>query len=385
MENTQKTIVIDARFYGEAGPGRYIKNILFNLEKLDSSNKYIVLMREKGAKLYNPTSPNFSKVLAEYRWYSWSEQTGFLFKILSYKPDLLYVPHFNIPVLFPGKLVTAIPDIIMHTFSTEQGTTLPKLYFRFKKLVYRLVVAWAVIRSYRVIVPSIEVKKEFLKTFKFSKDEKYLVSYEGVDPDFIDSSENLEDIKDKTGINRQYILHVGSMYSHKNVPALIKAFKQFIEQTGFDGLLVLIGKKDKYSALIADQIKNYGLEHRILIPGEKAYISDKEIVMLRKNALFCVFPSLKEGFSLTPLESQAVGLPCVISDIPVHREVYGESVMYFDPLSIDDIAEKMGDLYRDPQLRESFVKKGYDKVKEYSWYKTAQETLEIFERALDNA
>jgi len=89
----------------------------------------------------------------------------FLFRLLKDRPDIFYVPHFNIPILYPGRLVTAIPDIIMHSFSTERGTTLPKFYFKFKKLVYRLVVYVAVRRSYKVIVPSKDVKADFIKFY----------------------------------------------------------------------------------------------------------------------------------------------------------------------------------------------------------------------------
>ena len=131
-----KRIGIDARFYGKAGPGRYTKNIIKHLEKVDVVNSYFILLKKDNFEDYIPVNPNFTKVLADYPWYSWAEQTSFLFKVLSLKLDLYYVPHFNIPVLYPKKIVTAIPDMIMHTFSTEKGTTLWKPYFKFKKFVY---------------------------------------------------------------------------------------------------------------------------------------------------------------------------------------------------------------------------------------------------------
>ncbi|EKD95460.1 MAG: hypothetical protein ACD_24C00483G0001, partial [uncultured bacterium] len=85
-------------------------------------------------------------------------------------------------MLYPGKLVTAIPDIIMHSFSTERGTTLPKFYFRFKKWVYKIVVYWAVKRSFKVIVPSQDVKADFIKAYPTVSPDKFVVAYEGVDP-----------------------------------------------------------------------------------------------------------------------------------------------------------------------------------------------------------
>ena len=134
--NKTKTIAIDARFYDVAGPGRYTKSIIDHLQIIDNTNKYIIFLQKKAFDQFNPTNKNFIKVLADYPWYSFSEQTLFLIKILKYNPDLLYVPHFNIPILYPKKIVTAIPDLIMHSFSTQAGTTLPKPYFLFKKIIY---------------------------------------------------------------------------------------------------------------------------------------------------------------------------------------------------------------------------------------------------------
>ena len=114
----------------------------------------------------------------------------------------------------------------------------------------------------------------------------------------------------------------------------------------------------------------------------KNYITDEELVVIRKNSLGYVFPSLKEGFSLTPLEAQAVGLPCLISNIDVHREIYQDSVLYFDPLSEDDLVDKMCQLIKDESNRENLIKKGYEMVKNYNWVDTAKITLDIFKQNL---
>ena len=159
-------IGIDARFFGKAGPGRYTKNIIEHLEKVDQENDYIIFMTKEGFEEYQPENKKFKKVLADYMWYSFSEQTAFLFMILKQKLDLYYVPHFNIPVLYPKKIGTAIPDMTMHTYSTEKGTTLPLWYFKIKKVVYKVVFWWAVFRSFRVIVPSKTVLEEAMDNIK---------------------------------------------------------------------------------------------------------------------------------------------------------------------------------------------------------------------------
>ena len=103
QSNKVKKIGIDARFLGDAGPGRYVKNVIEQLEKLDTKNTYYIFLRDRGYDLYEPKVPNFIKIHAEYSWYSFEEQILFLFKVLKYGLDLFYVPHFNIPVLYPSQ------------------------------------------------------------------------------------------------------------------------------------------------------------------------------------------------------------------------------------------------------------------------------------------
>jgi glycosyltransferase involved in cell wall biosynthesis len=386
MKNMEKAkrIGIDARFYGKAGPGRYTKNIIKHLEKVDNVNSYFILLKKDNFEDYVPANPNFKKVLADYPWYSWAEQTSFLFKILSLNLDLYYVPHFNIPVLYPKKIVTAIPDMIMHTFSTEKGTTLWKPYFKFKKLVYKLVFKWSVIRSFRVIVPSNEVFRDFKSVYPNIPDKKFVIATEGIDPELMNiKMDNSKEILEKYGVKKPFLLYLSSMYEHKNVPRLLEAFKMLLEKYKFDGSLVLVGKRDKFSERIQKLAEEMGLGDRVLMPGMDTFVSDAETVALRKEAEAYVFPALKEGFSLTPLEAQFYGLACVISDIACHKEVYEDSVLYFDPYNVEDIAQKINEILTNENLKKEIVKKGFERTKIYNWTHTAEKTLEVFNQALE--
>jgi len=382
----QKVIAVDGRFFATAGPGRYTKDIIEHLEQIDQKNKYIVFLRSAAFKTYVPKNRNFTKVLADYPWYSWSEQIFFLFRILSYNPDLLYVPHFNIPVLYPGKLVTAIPDLIMHTFSTEAGTTLWKPYFRFKKFVYKFVVLWAVLRTYRNICPSNDVRDDFIKYYPFVDKNKFIVSYEGIDPDLLEdiSVSRAESVLKKYNVTKPYLLYVSSMYEHKNVSSLVKAFKILVDKYRYQGQLVIIGKKDKFSERIFSLVKELSLADRIVMPGQKNFIPDEEVTAFRKMSQLYVFPSLKEGFSLTPLEAQYFEIPCVISNIPCHKEIYDDSVVYFNPTNVKDIAEQISNVLLDKKLQKGLIAKGKENIKKYDWTNTAKDTLDVFNALLQS-
>lgn len=382
-------IGIDARFYGKAGPGRYTKNIIQHLEKVDDQNEYLIFLRKDNFDDYLPTNSNFHKVLADYPWYSFDEQTRFLFLVVRSKLDLFYVPHFNIPILYPGKIVTAIPDMTMHTYSTEKGTTLPVWYFRLKKIVYKAVFWWAVFRSYKVIVPSKTVLNEFLEHIRGFGPEKYVLAYEGVDPDFNREVENPEKVLEKYGIQGDFILSVGSMYEHKNVDGLVSMFKILRDEYGYSGQLVLASKKDKFTQRYYEKVKQEGLDKEILFlafrdpqAASGIVVTDDEIIALRMKAQVYIMAAFKEGFSLTALEGMAVGLPAALSDIDCHREVYGDSVLYFNPHDPEDMASKVNSLLTDETLTDEYIKRGYEQIKKYDWHKTAEITLGVFKRAL---
>lgn len=376
-------IGIDARFYGEAGPGRYTKSIIEHLEKVDSDNDYIIFLNANGMKQYQPNNPRFTKVEANYPWYSFAEQIGLLFKTFSQNLDLYYVPHFNIPILYPKKIVTAIPDMTMHTYSTEKGTTLPLWYFRIKILVYKLVFWWAVFRSKKVIVPSQTVMDDFLKHLSFKKD-KYVLAYEGVDPDLFGSPQNVDETLQKYGITRNFVLTVGSMYEHKNTQGMVDAYKILREKYGYTGQYILASKRDKFSKRMYDKIKEEGFENDILVlaykveSDQKIVVSDQEIINLYSKADLYIFAPFTEGFSLTALEGMAQGLPAVLSEIDCHKEIYGDSALLADPYSPNDIAQKANELLTNSNLKDEYIKRGYAQIKKYDWLKTAQITLDVF-------
>ncbi|MBI4091448.1 glycosyltransferase family 4 protein [candidate division WWE3 bacterium] len=379
-------IGIDGRFYQVAGPGRYVKNIVKHLEKLDKKNEYCVFLRKDNFNLYEPENPNFSKYLADFPWYSFKEQTVFLLQLLKKKLDLYYVPHFNIPILYPGKLVTAIADLIMNDFSTERGTTLPISYYRFKKIVYNAVVFLALLKSKKVIVPSNATLNDLIKHYRFFDKSKFVLAYEGLDPELKRYDiQNSDAVLEKYNVAKPFLLFVGSMYQHKNVENLIKAFDILKKKLGFSGKLVLVGKKDNFSQKIYEMIRGMSLSQDIVMPGLKNYIEDSELCVFRKEASLFVFPSLKEGFSLTPLEAQAWSLPCAVSDIKCHREVFGDSVYYFNPYDVEDIALKIDTVLRDDRLRMRLIEKGLATLKKYDWSENARITLSVFNDVLKNS
>jgi glycosyltransferase involved in cell wall biosynthesis len=182
----------------------------------------------------------------------------------------------------------------------------------------------------------------------------------------------------------KYILHVGSMYKRKNLPALVNAFSK-LKKTGYADLkLVLAGsfitnKFDNDYDLILNIIETNNLQSEVIITG---YLSDGELNQLYKNALLYVFPSINEGFGLPVLEAFAYNLPVLISSSTSLPEVGGDAALQFDGFNVDDIAAKIKTVLDDAALQKEMIIKGQERLKLFSWHNTATKLIDVFKRAL---
>lgn len=382
-------IGIDARLYHSAGPGRYTRNLISELEKIDKENDYIIFVTKSGSESYKPKNPRFKKWIADYKIYSVEEQTVFLKDLIQARLDLLHVPHFNIPILYPRKIVVTIHDLIMHKFAGKKATTLPTPSYYVKNIAYKLVTIFATRKASKIIVPSETVKKDILDFYKGLDAKKIVVTYEGVDETLLklspvdtkSSSVRLEEMK----IVNRYLLYVGSSYVHKNLNALLIAYRDFLSRYGKTVHLVIAGKIDNFSQRLAGFAHALQLDGKVIFPArysESEYVKEEDLAILYKNATAYVFPSLSEGFSITPLEAQAFGVPVILSDIPTHKEIFGDSALYFNPSSVIEMSEAFSKMMSDDVLRSDLIKKGAENVKKYSWRSMAEKTLHAYEESV---
>lgn len=376
-------IGIDARLIHEKGLGRYIKNLILELQALDSKNEYYVFLLKKDIE-YIKLNKNFKKVLADFPWYTLKEQLAFPKLLDSYNLDIFHVPHFNVPVFYKGKMVVTIHDLIHQHIDTRLSSTHNLLFYNVKRFAYKKVFRAAVTKSQKVITVSNFVKKQLENEWNISA-QKIVVTYEGVDQDF---SQNVKDItKDEQQIilNRfqitpPYIFYIGNAHPHKNIEKLIQAF--FKIRPKYQYLkLVLAGDDNffwprikKYASNLKDD--KYNSVKDIIFTGR---VSDQELVALYKNAQIFATASLEEGFGLPLLEAFACVCPVVSSNKGSLEEVGGDAAVYFDPENVEDIAEKIAQVLNDNKLRQNLIEKGNKRVKDFSWKKMAKQTLEIYE------
>ncbi|MGC8870639.1 MAG: glycosyltransferase family 4 protein, partial [Brevinematia bacterium] len=121
-------------------------------------------------------------------------------------------------------------------------------------------------------------------------------------------------------------------------------------------------------------------EDRIEFTGK---ISDEEIVKLYNESELFIFPSLHEGFGLPPLEAMACGCPVLASNSSSIPEICIDAAMYFNPLDIEDIANKLIKATSNTSLLEELRQKGIERAKKFNWETTAKETIKVIKQLLD--
>ena len=181
-----------------------------------------------------------------------------------------------------------------------------------------------------------------------------------------------------------FLLYVGGLSPHKNLPRLVEAF-------GHSGLaregvkLVFVGDfGDVFHTHVPEiraAVERLGLARAVVFTG---FVPDDELVYLYNRALALVQPSLMEGFGLPPVEALACGTPVVSSTAGSLPEVVGEAGLFFDPTDVGAMASAIGQVARDPGLRLALAAKARRRASHYTWAKAAGAMLDGFD-ALDPA
>lgn len=380
-------IGIDARFYGSLGKGlgRYTERLIESLEELDTTHEFFVFLRHENFDEYQPKSARFQKVLADYHWYGLAEQLCFPWLLMKYRLTLVHFPHFNVPVLYPGRFVVTIHDLILLRYPTVRNTTRLALGYWLKFVLYRLVIRLACFRARSVITVSRFTESDLLREFPFllgktrvtleganrscfvssvAKETELLGRFGLIDSDMATSSLSQRDII------QPYFLYVGNAYPHKHLESIGEMAARFPEYR-----FVLVGREDYFYRRLKRSFEQPNLRFT-------GFLSDAEISVLYRHGLAYVFPSLYEGFGLPPLEAMSHGLPVVSSDRGSLPEVLGKAALYFDPENPDQFAEEISRVAHDPSLRERLKVSGYRRMRMFSWKRMAEETLAAYEQAI---
>lgn len=339
----------------KSGFGFYVKNLVENLKKVDTENEYVLI------------SPESEKDLSTPQRFIWDQQT-FPARAAKAKVDILHQPCFSAPLFYRGKIVITIHDLISHFFSKNipQGS---RFYFsKWMPLTYG--------KADKIIAISANTKKDIMSLLKIPE-EKIVVIHSAVSSEFrpmVDTGK-IAAAKTKYGIRGKYILDVGTLEPRKNLPFLVKAFDSAVKKGKIEHNLVLTGKKGWYYEDLFNLIEELNLGQRVILPG---YVADEDLPALYNGAdLFC-FPSLYEGFGFPPLEAMSCGTPVIAARNSSIPEVVGEAGLLLPLTDTDLWTKNIIKLLANPKKLAELKSKGLERAKEFSWEKTARETIEVY-------
>lgn len=315
---------VDARMLCSSGIGKVIENIVSRMID-DKPDWHFVLLgkMEDFAKFPFTKKANVELIPCNAPIYSIREQFEVPWK-LPKDLDVLWCPHYNVPVFYHGRMVVTIHDLA--------HLALPEINKGFLKQAYAKIMFRAATKKANQIVCVSKFTISELKKYVPSVDEKKIhLVYNGVDEKWFSIK------KGKPVHDKPYFIFVGNVKPHKNLRRLIEAYKLASPNIKQD--LILVGKKEGFlngENSIEELIK--GFEDRIIFTG---YVSDEELMQYVAQADAMIFPSLYEGFGLPPLEAMAAGIPVLVSEVASIPEVCRENAVYFNPYDINDIKKKI--------------------------------------------
>ncbi len=181
-------------------------------------------------------------------------------------------------------------------------------------------------------------------------------------------------ILDRYGLEANgYLLYVGNTSPRKNLARLIHSYVQ--AATEIRQKLVLCGTKNQTEITkLKELVSRYNLGGRVVLLD---YVPHSELPALYSGAALFVYVSLYEGFGLPILEAMACGTPVLASKTTSIPEVAGNAAVLIDPTNCDSIAHSIKKIILDPNCHRSLADAGLKRCSEFSWNKTAEETLSL--------
>lgn len=355
--------------YRGAGVSNYSQNLLLALGRMAPPHQLSAFVNDP-----HFAAPHLSlrssawplrRPLARIAW----EQSALPVALAQMGADLV---HGLVNVL---PLATNVPGVVtVHDLSFVR---MPEKLPPAKRFYLTRLCRASVARARRVIAVSRQTADDLMACFGTPAG-KIEVVYNGVGQDFQPGSQ-VETAKFRlsSGLERPFLLYLGTLEPRKNLVRLIDGYACWREQDpvgqGVD--LVLAGAKGWYYDEIYQRVRGLGLERAVHFPG---FIPARDLPRWYQSAQAFIYPSLFEGFGLPVLEAMACGVPVICSDAPSLLEVAGDAALVFPAQETDGLVNALMALFSDEKTRDELARRGWERARLFSWERAAQETLAVY-------
>jgi len=333
MSHHDLRILVDARWRGMGGIGRFADELLARLEH------------------WHPLPLNSSPVHPLDPWR--------VSRAIKHTPHtVFFTPGFNPPFRSEHPFILVMHDLI-HLDDPQESTLAKRLY-------YRWFLRPALHRAFRVLTVS-EYSRQRLATWAQLDPTHINVVGNGVSAAFQPTGESHQP-------GYPYLLYVGNRKPHKNVTGLLKAFDQ-LGASHEDVHLVMTGQCDASMRNLLQQVNR---ADRVIFAGNS---DDAALAKLYRGAMALVMPSFIEGFGLPVVEAMACGTPVIASKTTSLPEVTGDAAILIDPNDTTMITTAMNDVLSKSDLRESLRARGLERAIEFDWDRVAQRVQAVLHEA----
>jgi len=275
-------------------------------------------------------------------------------------------------------LATPIPGVVtVHDLSFVQ---MPEKFRSVKRFYLARLCRLSVAKAAHVIAVSQQMADDLMHYFACPT-AKISVVHNGVADAFTPGgAPETEAFRQAQQLPSRFLLYLGTLEPRKNLVLLVKAFARWRAQANSADQavkLILAGARGWFYAEIFRLVTELGLEQNVLFPG---FIPEADLPNWYRAAEGFVYPSLFEGFGLPVLEAMACGTPVLCSDVPSLREVAGDSALTFAPHSEEALAAGLALLTSQSALRTELRQKALARAQLFSWQRTAQATLAVYDQ-----
>ncbi len=283
--------------------------------------------------------------------------------------QLLHNVAFTAPLLTRAVNVVMVPDVIWILHPDEDHPHTMRLW--------RTIVPPIARRADRVIAISRSGAEEIVRYLKVPQERIDVVALgPGIAARAAPAPE--DQLRERLGLGSgPVVLAVSAKKAHKNLARLVDAMAEVMHRHP-KAVLVLPGRPTEHERELRALAARLGIEASVVFPP---YVEDADLEGLYACAACFVCPSLTEGFGLPVLEAMRRGVPVACSNVSALPEVAGDAALYFDPLSVPEIAAAVCALLEDRGSAERLAAAGRVRASAFSWAATAEGTLDTYERA----
>ena len=354
------------------GIGVYTQNLMDRLLPLDTKNEYVLFYRTSEHLGRYAQYDHVNEILMSGSSKAVWDQLKVPIEAKRHGVDLIFNTKFTVPLFTAAKTVMSLHGSAWYVN--------PEAYPFLDRASVRVLMPRYCNKADRIISNSEMTKRDFVNFVGVDED-KITTSYFGFDPRFrpvVDDS-LLERIRQEYQLPQKFVLFVGGIYPGKNFGNLLKAFS--LIHTTFPQHIVVAGQPRwgyKNDFALIDEL---GLQEKVHLTG---WVSQEDLVAFYNLADLFIYPSFYEAFGIPLLEAMACGCPVVSSTTGAVPEIANGAALLADPQRPDEIAPAISSGLTEDGLRQDLIEKGLCRVKDFSWEKCAQETLNVLEGALEH-